>query len=104
SSSTRVLRRAGRRGRGRSRGWWTTVRRRSGGGRVRTGGGGAAVEAGWRREGTPSPTLPARGRVFGWVCGAVAPLGTTGTSPFAGEVGRGEPQTWKMAEVRAISP
>jgi hypothetical protein len=38
---------------------------------------------------TPSPTLPARGRVLVSACGTIGPQPPPGTSPLAGEVGRG---------------
>jgi hypothetical protein len=38
---------------------------------------------------TPSPTLPARGRVFIEAVALSSPHTRNGTSPLAGEVGRG---------------
>src|SRR5262245_37034758 len=42
-----------------------------------------------RRFGTPSPTLPTRGRVLAGVYGAIPPRARSSTSPLVGEVGRG---------------
>jgi hypothetical protein len=39
----------------------------------------------------PSPTLPARGRVPAGEWGKTTTQALNGTSPLAGEVGRGEP-------------
>jgi len=42
-----------------------------------------------QRAATPSPTLPARGRVSAGVESTIEPNPQSGTSPLAGEVGRG---------------
>ncbi|MDC9825868.1 urease accessory UreF family protein [Devosia sp. ZB163] len=51
----------------------------------------------------PSPTLPARGRVPAGVSGTIAPQTQSGTSPLAGEDGRGEATITALSTLADLS-
>jgi len=51
----------------------------------------------------PSPTLPARGRVPSGVLAAIGPQAPAGTSPLAGEVGRGGEASAKLQDLADLS-